>query len=91
MRIGLALIAGAAFLATPAAAQDTNTGNAVVPPPAEATTDNNMIAVEQQAVPIPAPEPERPVTAPRRSRDKGFPWGVIGLIGLVGLLGRKRS
>ena len=92
MRIALALIAGAAFLAVPAAAQDTNTENAVVPPPAVATADNNAQAVEQQAVPISAPEPEeRPVTAPRPARDRGFPWGVIGLIGLVGLQGRRRS
>jgi MYXO-CTERM domain-containing protein len=24
-------------------------------------------------------------------RDRGFPWGLLGLLGLAGLLGRKRD
>ena len=92
MRIALAVIACAAFVAVPGWAQDTNTENAAAPT-AAVTTDNSMTNVDQQAVPVTTAEPAaQPATPPRRRQpDKGFPWGVIGLVGLLGLLGRRRS
>jgi hypothetical protein len=27
----------------------------------------------------------------RRSNDRGFPWGLLGLLGLGGLMGRRRD
>ena len=94
MRIALAVIACAAFVAVPGSAQDTNTENAAAPT-AAVTTDNSMTNVDQQAVPVPVTTAEpaaQPATPPRRRPPaKGFPWGVIGLVGLLGLLGRRRS
>jgi hypothetical protein len=31
------------------------------------------------------------VTTALRPKERGFPWGVLGLLGLVGLFGRRRS
>ena len=92
MRIALAVIACAAFVAVPASAQDTNTENAAVAT-APAATDNSMMNAEQQVMPVTTAEPAaQPAPAPRRrAPEKGFPWGVIGLVGLLGLLGRRRS
>ena len=92
MRIAFAAIACAAFVAVPASAQDTNTENMAAPATA-VTTDNSTMNAEQPAMPVTTAEPAaQPAPAPRpRHRDKGFPWGVIGLVGLLGLLGRRRS
>ena len=100
MRVTLLLAAVALAAAGPAVAQDTNTADnaeaSVGMVDNMAVADNAALAgnvtVDNGAVvdagEMPVEEEVAPVTA---RRDKGFPWGVLGLIGLVGLLGRKRS
>ena len=34
---------------------------------------------------------DRGTTTYGHDRDRGFPWGVLGLLGLAGLMGRKRE
>lgn len=97
----LALIALAA--ATPAAAQN----EAIDPAANTAVnvTDTNMAAapaanpanVAVDTAPMPAEADPAAMDATTTTddagddRERGFPWGVLGLIGLVGLLGRRRN
>ncbi len=93
-------LAATALIAAPAAAQD-NTADAN----ATAATENNVVANEMAATNdlaaapatnidtgmAPPPEEAAPAPAPAPVKERGFPWGVIGLVGLVGLLGRRRG
>ncbi len=90
-------IAAAALITTPAAAQDNatdaNGANVAVENTAtanDAIAMNDMTAVPDANMMAPVPE-TAPVAAPAPApaRERGFPWGVIGLVGLVGLLGRR--
>jgi hypothetical protein len=94
-------IAAAALIATPAAAQnepaDANattvtTDNAVAANDAAAMNDMAAgPATDINAEMAPPAEEAAPAPAPAPVKERGFPWGVIGLVGLVGLLGRRRG
>jgi hypothetical protein len=100
MRRTMIWIAAAVLVATPAAAQnETTDANA------STVTADNAVAVNDTAMndmaAAPAadmnadlaapPEEGAPAAEPAPERERGFPWGVIGLVGLVGLLGRRRG
>ena len=99
MQRTMILIAAAALIATPAAAQDNatdaNGANVAVENTAtanDAVAMNDMTAVPDANMMAPVPAETAPVAAPAPPpAQRGFPWGVIGLVGLVGLLGRRRS
>jgi hypothetical protein len=92
-------IAGAFIAATPALAQNAaapaaNTEanaaapiNAVTSAPAAPTTPGGQTTALPPTVTTPAETGTGVVAA----KERGFPWGVLGLLGLVGLFGRKRS
>ena len=102
MRRTIILIAALALGAAPAAAQnETVDANADVATMNAADTNaaapdaNGLVAApgtENLAVTTaPAPADTAAVApAPAPARERGFPWGVIGLVGLIGLLGRRR-
>jgi len=94
-------IAAATLIATPAAAQNEATdANAATVAADNAVAANDAAAMNDMAT-APAPdmnaemappvEEAAPAPAPAPVKERGFPWGVIGLVGLVGLLGRRRS
>ena len=100
MRVSQAfLIAAAASLAAPLAAQEANdtayAENAAAADPAAPdasavdadAVDANLVAapVEDTLVTEEAVETETP-----SDDDGGFPWGVLGLLGLLGLIPRLR-
>ena len=92
------LIAAAAFIAAPAAA---NT-NAAAPPAANTANETAVTDVNAVSTAAPATNAFEPAPAPAASdvstraanngrRSSGFPYGLIGLVGLIGLLGRRRA
>jgi hypothetical protein len=101
MRVSQAfLIAAAASLAAPLAAQEANDAavaeNAAVDPAAPDANavdanamDANLVAapVEDTMVAEETVETEAPAPA---GDGGGFPWGVLGLLGLLGLIPRLR-
>jgi|SRR5215210_923605 len=100
MRLSQAfLIAAAASLAAPLAAQEANNAASAE----NAVTDMNAIdanAADANAVDanlVAAPVDDTVLTeetveteAPADDDDGGFPWGVLGLLGLLGLIPRLR-
>jgi MYXO-CTERM domain-containing protein len=97
MRNATVFILAAALVAAPAAAQnDTNASMDA----ANVAATNDVTAVDANAAMTantavePGPLPDEPAAVPPppppRPRERGFPWGAIGLVGLVGLLGRRR-
>ncbi|MCH8615329.1 WGxxGxxG-CTERM domain-containing protein [Sphingomonas sp. SM33] len=99
MRNATVFILAAALIAAPAAAQnDTNASTDA----ANVTATNDVSAVDANAAMAantvavePGPLPDESAAAPPPPpppppRERGFPWGAIGLVGLVGLLGRRR-
>ena len=100
--IAIILAATVALGAAPAAAQDTNvadTANIAAPAP-EADTDvsaglppaDDNLVMTNDLPPLDDTSMDMDAVAPApRERERGFPWGVLGLLGLVGLLGRGRS
>lgn len=98
MRSAIALIIAAGLVATPVAARQAAPANAaadsaetttVVEPDSANVTVNEVIA--DSAIPAAAAPADVAAEAPRHKRDKGFPWGLLGLLGLAGLLARRRS
>ncbi|HUE78591.1 MAG TPA: WGxxGxxG family protein [Sphingomicrobium sp.] len=102
--IVIILAATVALGAAPAAAQETNTAdttdtaNTTAPAPetdsdlsAGLPADDNLVMMNDLP-PLDDPTMDvDAVTSAPRERERGFPWGVLGLLGLVGLLGRGRS
>ena len=95
MRNATIFILAAALAAAPAAAQNeadvnVDTANATVANEV-APVDANAVMAANEVAMAPVAAPEEPAPAPVvRYRERGFPWGAIGLIGLIGLLGRRR-
>ena len=86
-----AIIVAAALTAAPAMAQNTaNTtvpANAMVSNAATAPPATNVVVTNDVTATAATNTATQPV---RRPRDRGAPWGLIGLAGLLGLLGRWR-
>ena len=102
MRVSQAfLIAAAASLAAPLAAQEANdtasAENAAAADPAATdanAADANAVDANLVAAPVDdtvSTEETVETEPPADDDDGGFPWGVLGLLGLLGLIPRLRQ
>jgi MYXO-CTERM domain-containing protein len=101
MRATIVLMIASAIIATPALAQDNNAANATTVDNVAATdvnvtdiTISNDAANGIVAEPVAAPPPTDVATVDTGytppARNRGFPWGLLGLLGIAGLLGHSR-